>query len=377
MPIEIASTSNKNIKADAGKSGAITSGPHQLLVKKPGTQERIFFTEQLSLLLETGTTMHVALQALKKQVVNPEMVKIIDGLIEQISEGKSLSEALSHYPGMFPSTYENLVAAAEDGGFLDKVLLELMKMDEKREELRRTVASALSYPAFLVVFSLGVVLFVLVVVFPKFADMFTSIRDELPGTTLFLMGASEVLIKYWMSLSAALVVGLAGIAWWLHTPNGTAILDRVKMRTVLVRDIYIQLYLIQSLRVLGLSLSNGVSIPDALASCRDVVHNSVFRRFILDVQNKVTEGSGFAMAFQQADFIPPTVRQMVTTGEETGNLPRILGRVADYYERELGKRLASFSRMVEPLMLIVMGGVVGLIVSSLILPIFKLSRAVG
>jgi type II secretory pathway component PulF len=227
------------------------------------------------------------------------------------------------------------------------------------------------------VFSLGVVLFVLVVVFPKFADMFTSIQNELPGTTLFLMGASRLLIDHWLTLSVGLVVGLAGIAWWLHTPNGQAIVDHAKMRTVFIRDIYIQLYLIQSLRVLGLSLSNGVSIPDALTSCRDVVQNSVFRRFILDVQNKVTEGSGFAKAFQQADFIPPTVRQMVTTGEETGNLSRILGRVADFYERELGKRLATFSRMVEPLMLIVMGGVVGLIVSSLILPIFKLSRAVG
>ena len=144
-----------------------------------------------------------------------------------------------------------------------------------------------------------------------------------------------------------------------------------------MRDIFIQIYIIQSLRVLGLSMGNGVSIPDALASCREVVSNRVFQRFLVGVEQKVNEGSGFAIAFQQADFIPPTVKQMVTTGEETGNLPRVLARVADYYERELAKKLASFSRMVEPIMLIVMGGVVGLIVSSLILPIFKLSQAVG
>ncbi len=376
MPIEITNRTGP-ARTVARKPASLPLRSFQLHSKKPGSQERIFFTEQLSLLLETGTSMHVALQALKKQISNREMVNIIDGLIENINEGKSLSEALSHYPDMFPSTYVHLVAAAEDGGFLDKVLLELMKMDEKREELRRTVTSALSYPAFLVLFSFGVVLFVLVAVFPKFADMFASIQDELPGTTLFLMSASTLLIDHWLTLSAGLVAGLAGIAWWLQTPNGTVVIDRAKMRTVFIRDIYIQLYLIQSLRVLGLSLNNGVSIPNALDSCRDVVHNSVFRQFIHDVQNKVTEGSGFSRAFQQADFIPPTVRQMVTTGEDTGNLPRILTRVADFYERELGKRLASFSRMVEPLMLILMGGVVGLIVSSLILPIFKLSRAVG
>jgi len=131
------------------------------------------------------------------------------------------------------------------------------------------------------------------------------------------------------------------------------------------------------MRVLGLSLANGVTVPDALASCREVVSNKVFQRFLSGVEEKVNEGGGFAAAFQTEDFIPPLVRQMVTTGEETGNLPKILSRVADYYERELAKQLASFSRMVEPVMLIVMGGVVGLIVSSLILPIFKLSQAVG
>ena len=122
-----------------------------------------------------------------------------------------------------------------------------------------------------------------------------------------------------------------------------------------LRDIFIQIYIIQSLRVLGLSMGNGVSIPDALASCREVVSNRVFQAFLVGVEHKVNEGSGFAAAFQQADFMPPTVKQMVTTGEETGNLPKVLGRIADYYERELARKLAAFSRMVEPIMLIVMG----------------------
>jgi type II secretory pathway component PulF len=222
-----------------------------------------------------------------------------------------------------------------------------------------------------------VVIFVLVVVFPKFADMFASIADKLPATTIVLMHASEVLIKYWMPIAGGVIAGLAGLVWWIHTPGGRVAVDRLKLKVVGLRDIFIRIYLIQSLRVIGLSLANGVSIPDALASCREVVSNKVFQKFLTGVEEKVDEGSGFAVAFQAADFIPPTVKQMVTTGEETGSLPRVLGRVADYYERELAKKLAAFSRMVEPIMLIVMGGVVGLIVSSLILPIFKLSQAVG
>jgi type II secretory pathway component PulF len=374
MPLEIIkSTAGKDLKQSARRS----AGLRALRRKTPGMQERMFFTEQLSLLLETGTALHVALLALKKQVENPAMVEVIDGLFENISEGKPLSYALSQYPELFPATYVNLVAAAEDGGFLDRVLLELMRMDEKRDELKRTVVSALSYPAFLVTFSLFVVIFVLVVVFPKFADMFASIADKLPMTTLVLMKASHALTRHWAPILAAVVAGVAGLVWWLHTPAGKALLDRLKLRVFGLRDIFIRIYLIQSLRVLGLSLGNGVSIPDALASCREVVSNRVFQAFLVNVEYKVNEGSGFAAAFQQADFMPPTVKQMVTTGEETGNLPRVLGRIADYYERELAKKLAAFSRMVEPIMLIVMGGVVGLIVSSLILPIFKLSQAVG
>jgi len=174
-----------------------------------------------------------------------------------------------------------------------------------------------------------------------------------------------------------LIAGLAALGWGLHTPAGSHALDNLKVRVVFVRTIFLQIYLTQSLRVLGLSLANGVSVMDALSSCRDVVSNRIFRQFITEVEGKVKEGAGFSAAFQEADFIPPTVRQMVTTGEESGNLAHVLGRIADYYERELGRRLATFSRVIEPVMLLVMGVVVGLIVSSLILPIFKLSRAVG
>ncbi len=374
MPLEItaaqqaARTKNKPAKSAARKRGSR---------RKPGMRDRIFFTEQLSLLLETGTPLHAALQALGSQMDNPAMREIIDGLNEHVTSGKSFSYALAQFPELFPVAYINLVAAAENGGFMDKVLLELMNMDEKRDELRRTVTAALSYPGFLVVFSVFVVIFVLVAVFPKFADMFAAIADRLPVTTIMLMNASHVLITYWIPITAGLVASIVALAWWLRTAAGQAALDSLKLRVIGVKDIFIQVYLIQSMRVLGVSLDKGVSVPDALASCREVVSNRDFRKFLTSVEEKVNEGGGFAAAFQEVDFIPPMVRQMVTTGEETGNLPKVLGRVADYYERELARKLAAFSRMVEPIMLIVMGAVVGLIVSSLILPIFKLSQAVG
>ena len=349
----------------------------QLFEQRPGVKERMFFTEQLVLLLETGTALHAALQLLKQQGGNPAFTRVIGALLDDIAEGKTFSSALARHPRLFPVTYVNLVGAAENGGFLDKVLQELVEMDERREQLHSKLISALSYPVFLILFSTAVVIFVLVVVFPKFADLFSSIRDQLPMTTIILMKTSTLLLDYWWALLAGLFAGGAALVYWLRTPSGGEQLDRLKLRTFYLRDIFIQLYLVQSLRVMGLSLGNGVSVMDTLASCRDVVENRLYRRFINQVETKVQQGEGLAAAFEETEFIPPAVRQMISTGEETGNLPRVMSRVAAYYERELDKRMAAFARAVEPVMLIVMGAVVGLIVSSLILPIFKLSRAVG
>ena len=374
MPLEISPGQGKS---RSSAPGAARGWLELLGSRRPSVAERKFFTEQLSLLLETGNPLHAALHALRQQVGNAKMAGVIERLEEQVTEGKPFSEALAAFPELFPGTYVKLVAAAENGGFLHTVLLELSRMDEQREALRRSVSAALSYPAFLLAFSFGVIVFVLLVVFPKFAEMFATIRDDLPVTTLLLLIVSETLIARWHFVLLALGAAGAALTWWFRTPSGRNRLDRWKMTWLGVRSIFIQVYLIQSLRVIGLSLARGVSVPDALASSREVVANCVYREFLNAVEQKVVQGAGFAAAFQQSSFIPPIVKQMISTGEATGNLARVLARVADHYERELEKRLATFARLVEPLMLVVMGGVVGLIVSSLILPIFQLSRAVG
>ena len=363
---------DKTIKADA-----ITHALGGLLQKKPDVQDRIFFTEQLALMLEAGMALHEALKAFCTLDIKPEVKTIIESLMNDVEEGRTFSAALSRHAGFFSSAYINLVAAAENGGFLDRVLIELKEMDEKREKLKATVVSAMVYPAFLVLFSFGVVVFVLVFVFPKFAELFARISDQLPGSTKVLMAASHALINYWWLFIAATFLLVIAAHYWLRTAHGIETMDRLKLSIVMIRDIFIQLYLVQSMRLMAMSMDNGVSVMDTLDACREVVRNNVFNRFIAQLQVHVEEGAGFSTGFEQASFIPATVKQMIRTGDDTGNLPQVMARVADYYERELEKKLALFARLVEPIMLLVMGAVVGLIVSSLILPIFKLSRAVG
>jgi type II secretory pathway component PulF len=374
MPIELSDN------VDEQKTSA---APQSLLTRSffvrtnISSNERRFFTEQLALMLETGSNLHQALTLLAEQSQQPAMTGILDGMLEDVAGGLSFSAALSKYPDSFSTTYVNLVAASEGGGFLHEVLAELLKMEEKADELESTVRSALAYPMFLSIFSLGVVVFVLVVVFPKFSVMFEKIYDQLPATTIFLMQASDFLRDYWkQTIAGVAALAVLGRSWG-RSPKGRNTIDGLKLKIPLINDVFMQIYLVQSLRVMSLSLSNGVNIIDTLGATRDVSGNSLMRQFFVDVEEQVQEGNGVAVGFQGSKLIPVLVQRLIATGEESGNLPKVMLRLAEYYERELAKRLNSLAKMAEPIMLMVMGLVVGILVSSLILPIFKLSRAVS
>ncbi|CAN5166835.1 type II secretion system F family protein [soil metagenome] len=359
----------------------VSEGPPRKLMnrrtRRLGSKDRMFLLEQLTLMLETGATLHGALTALRKECSHDELARVLDALIDDISTGKSFSEALTRHPQVFSRTYVNLIAASENGGFLAEVLNQLLQMEEKREKLRATVAGAAAYPAFLSLFSIAVVLFVLVVVFPKFGAMFASIYDELPASTKILMWCSDFLRAYWLQCVAAVTLALVAARKWAMSDAGGEALDRLKLSAPGLRAVFIKLYLVQSLRAMSLSLANGVSAVDSLAACQEIVANRIYRKFLGDVRTVVENGGSLGDGFGKARFIPPIVRQLISTGDESGNLAKVMARVAEFYERELEKQLAMLSRLAEPVMLLIMGVLVGLIVSSLILPIFKLSRAVG
>lgn len=345
--------------------------------KSAGASERMFFTEQLALLLETGESLFGALTTIVAQTENAEMRGVVETIAQDISEGQTFAKALAKHDNIFPSTYVNLIAASETGGFMYEVLEQLLNMDEKREQMRTTLVSAATYPLFLIAFSVAVVVFVLVVVFPKFGAMFESIYDQLPMTTKALMSASAVMRQYWLVLLSGIGILLVGIRQWLNSDSGSARVDHFKLHTPGIRDIFMQIYLVQSLQVLSLSLRNGVSVMESLEACRDVVQNSLFRRLITKVEESVQAGAGVAAGLADSTFLPDLAKHMITTGEQTGNLGKVAGRISDYYEVQLAKKLDALSKLAEPIMLLVMGVVVGVLVSSLILPIFKLSRAVS
>ena len=340
------------------------------------SRDRMFFTERLSLLLDTGVPLHIALETLSRQASNPAMSRLVDAVCGAVSSGATFARALGEHPDVFPPTYVNLISAAEKGGFLPTALDRLRDMEARREELRSTMTSALSYPVILACFSLAVVVFVLVVVFPKFEDIFSVIHDQLPATTRWLMATSDVLRQGWIPI----LIGLAALAKvskdWMATASGLAAIDRVLFAVPGLRDIIIQLNIVQLLRVLGLSLEHGVPMVDGLRAAREAVSSDRFRHFVDRVNSGIQEGRGLATGFNAEPMIPDLVKQLIETGEESGKLPAVMSRLADFYEREWRRALDMIAKVSEPAMLLIMGCVVGLIVSSLILPIFKLSRAV-
>jgi len=376
MAFEISQTPAAASTTGATRLRGLLNAKLRLPSRAIGVNERMVFTEQLALLLDTGVSIHEALKTLKQQSEDPRLTAILESLVETVTEGEPFSVALSRHPEMFSQTYVSLVAAAEEGGFLQRVLQQLLEMDEKNSRLRSVVVSALSYPVFLMVFSLAVVIFVLVVIFPKFQDLFASIHDQLPATTLVLMSVSDFLRNHWLLTLVGLGVALGALLAWIKTPAGARLVDELKMRAPVIGAIFVRVYLNQTLNVIGLALVSGVPITVALKASQDVVGNLVFSRFLEMVRQQVNSGHGVASGFNQAAFIPPMVREMISTGERSGNLGKVMMRIADFYARELNKHIAVVAKVAEPLMLMVMGVVVGLLVASLILPIFQLSRAI-
>ena len=344
--------------------------------RKISAKERMFLTERLALLLETGGALQPSLQSMQNQTSNPVLSEIIMTLADDVKSGQQFSAALAKHPELFSTTYVKLIQAGEQGGFMAKTLHELQKMEQKKEKLRQMIVSSLSYPLFLIIASFTVMIFVLVFVFPKFGVLFEAIRDELPFTTIFLMSASEALRHYWY-LFLFILTGAGYLAFqWVHSPAGRTILDRLKLSLPGIKNIFTEIYLVKSLRILSLSLNNGVNLLEAITACHEVTDNTIFKAFMEKLHKSVSEGQGFAAGFADSEFIPDMVSQMIITGEQSGNLAIVMDRVADFYERELESRVNFISKIIEPLMLLLMGVVVGLMVSSLILPIFKLSRAV-
>lgn len=339
---------------------------------KPG--EMMFFTSQLALMLEVGTPLVTALNAIQSEVANPAFGRVLNEVAKDIEEGRQFSEAVARHPRIFDNVFVSMARAGETGGFLKKILERLVSMQEKRRALLQQLRSALTYPVVLTLLGIGVVTFIMMGVLPKFTAIFAGKESILPLSTRFLIAASNSLRQYWPLYLTGAFGFTGGVLLWSKTRMGRAIIHRFLIGAPVVKELANRIYTSEMLRTLGYLLESGVPLVEALHVTRPTVRNRYYRRFIDAIVESVSQGGQFARPFGRNAHIPGTVKQMVAVGEEVGQLPKVMRRLSRHYDTEVEIALKKFVAVIEPVALIFLGGIVGLIVSSIVLPLFRLSH---
>ncbi len=376
MAIDTANTTASAVGNDAG-SGTLAHAMGTNLFARVSARDLIYFASQLSLMLEVGTSLTDAVNALEGQTANPRLRAVLRDLCRDMEEGASFSVALSRHPGIFDGIFISMARAGETGGYLRDALDRIVEMREKREALVAQVRAALTYPLILAAVAGVVVVFVLTGVLPKFMPLFEGKESILPTSTRVLMAASQSLRIYWWAwvlgaagVVAACVVGLrSGPGRWLR--------DRLAVSLPIVGPLTNKILTGQLLRTLGHLLESHVTLIDALKVTRMTLQNRFYRGLVDRVEEIVQSGGRLSRAFLGFSHMPPTIRQMVATGEESGNVYQVMLRLARHYDQEIEQELKRVASLIEPLALIILGGIVGVIVASVILPLFKMAHAIG
>lgn len=327
-------------------------------------------------MLEIGTSLTDALKAAADQCKNPAFEEVIRAILLDLQEGRQLSDAMNRHPQLFSSITISMVKAGETGGFLKKILDRMVEMQEKHQALIAQIRSTLTYPVVLGILSIFVVIFVLVGILPKFAVLFAGKESILPVSTRFLMALSASFRQYWWAYIAAVFGTVLILRFWKASETGRALIDRFFVSAPLIAGIANKIYTAQLLRTLGNLMESQVPLIEALNVTRATFSNRHFKHFIDKVRDHVTQGGKFSRQFADNPYVMESVKQMVATGEEVGNLPKVMLRLAEFYDKEIEQDLKNIASMIEPVALVILGAVVGLIVSSVILPIFKIAHTI-
>lgn len=352
-----------------------SGGEFSLLARGISKREIIYATSQLAIMVDTGITLSVALESIVEQEQNPTLRKVLSDLKRGVESGEDFSSALERHPKHFDHTYVSLVKASEATGTLGAMLERIAGYLGKEMDTRSKVRGAMAYPAVTGTLAVCVTLFLLIYILPKFAPMFDKKGMKLPSITIFMMSTSHYLIAYWYAwlIGAATLIG--GFLYGRRTETGRQVLDWVKIHTPILGGVFRKVTISRSIRTLGTMIAAGVSVIDALQLSADVAGNYYYETVWRDVLNKVTSGSQIYEALAESDLFPPMLIQMIRSGEETGKLDLVLEKVSSYYDLEVDHVIKTSTGLIEPIMITVMGVVVGGIAMGLLLPIFSLGRA--
>jgi type IV pilus assembly protein PilC len=340
-------------------------------------RDRVVFSRQFATMINSGLAILRSLYILEEQTSNPRFKKIIAAVRNDVEAGMPISDAMEKHPAAFNTLYVAMVRAGEVGGVLDQTLDRLATQLEKQDSLRRTVKSAMTYPILIAVFAILVMFGMIVFLIPMFQNMYTELGGTLPLLTRIMVGISNFVRGWWFIVFPALFALFFGLRELKRSKQGIRVWDRIKLKIPMrIGDIIRKIVMARFSRTLATLVSSGVPILQAIDITGKTAGNSVVEEAMAETAERIKSGESIARPLEKFPIFPPMVTQMIAIGEETGALDNMLHKIADFYEDEVDSAVKALTSILEPVMMILVGGLVGLIVISMYLPIFNMFNLV-
>ena len=340
------------------------------------TRDLALFTRQLSTLFEAGIPLVRGLRGLSQDETNRTLSRTVRKVADKVEEGNNLADALAEHPRVFNKLYVSMVRAGESAGTLDRILQEMAVYLEKQDAIKTKVRSAMSYPVFVLIFAFAVSLFLLLKIVPTFEEIYANFHATLPGPTLAVLAVSHT-IRDNAVISALLVIGVVVVFWlWFKTRSGRFVKDGFLIGMPVFGPIIRKAVISRMTRTLGILLQSGLPVLDALELTRGAVGNEVLSRALNKVKSRVSKGEELTPAFRSTGRMPEMVLQLIATGEETGQIDAMLLKTSEFYDRQVEAAVHSLTSLIEPVLIVLVGVIVGIVVITMFLPIFYLGQAI-
>ncbi len=347
------------------------------LPRRVTPKQLAIFTRQFSVMLDAGLPLVQCLEILGNQEENRTFKEILITVRTDVEQGNSLAEAMRKHPKAFDDLYVNMIAAGEAGGILDIILQRLSTYIEKAVKLRNQVTSAMMYPTSIVVIASGVVFLILWKVIPVFAAMFAGLGGELPFLTRVVVGASNFLGRYAIFIFIGIGLSIWGIRRYHKTHSGRRVLDGLILKIPVLGMLMMKISVARFCRTLATLTSSGVPILDGLEITAKTSGNAIIEDSIMSVRKSVEEGKTISEPLSETGIFPAMVCQMINVGEQTGALDQMLSKIADFYEDEVDTAVEGLMKLLEPIMITVLGGIIGTIVTAMYLPMYSILNKIG
>jgi type IV pilus assembly protein PilC len=344
---------------------------------KVKSDDLVIFTRQLSAMVSAGVPLLRAIASLNQHTTSKPLKKVTGGIIKDVEGGAQLADALAKYPNTFSDVYVNMVRAGESAGILDDILKRLATQQEKNASIRKKIKSAMTYPMVLVFITVGAFFGLMLFVIPQIGKILKDLGGpdaKLPELTQLMLAISDFIINYWYLVFPVLIGGIIFLIRFIKTPRGRALFHYFILRVPLVNPIIRKVSIARFTRTFSALMGAGVAVLEAITVTSHAVGNVVYEKALLDAAEEVKNGKQLSAVIEKDELFPPIVAQMLSVGEETGQTDTVLVKVADFYEEEVDVAIDGISAIIEPVMIVLMGSMVGLIAASVMGPIASLSQ---